>query len=184
MSLERFGLIFGYVALIMVGVGALVKIFIWWRNQGKQSELKTTDIILEYDEDFRPNKNGDVVTYFLKLRNVGEIAARDVEVRLYKVEQTSKVTNLDEYVLHRFDYIKKGDSRRFIFISDYQSPTDLPKHLRTPAGWGKVFPKENGIYTFHISGTNLPLITQQLIMSWNQDLFRYDIRNYKPINRA
>lgn len=182
MSLEKFGIVFGLVASIIVCASVLVKIFKWWRNIGKQDEeIKTPKIILEYNNDFRPNKIGDVVTYFLNVKNVGEVAAKNVEIRLYKVEQISKVANLeDKYVLHRFDYIKVGDSHPFTFISDYQARPNLPEHLRTPAGWGKIFPRGNGIYTFHISGLNFPLITQQLIMFWNEDLDRYDIRNYEP----
>lgn len=183
MSLEKFGIVFGLVASIIICASVLVKIFKWWRNRGKQGEeIKTPEIILEYNNNFRPNKSGDIVTYFLNVKNVGEVVAKDVEIRLYKVEQISKVTHLeDRYILHRFDYIKVGDSHPFIFISDYQARPDLSEHLRTPAGRGRIFPRGNGIYTFHISGSNFPLITQQLIMLWNEDLGRYDIRNYKPI---
>ena len=100
MDLEKFWIIFGLLASTMVCAGALVIIFKRWRNKGKQSEIKTPEIILEYNNDFRPNSSGDVVTYFLNAKNVGEVAAKDVEIRLCKVEQTSKVTKLgDKYIV-------------------------------------------------------------------------------------
>jgi len=136
----------------------------------------TPNITIEYANDFRSDSSEKVVTYYLMAKNIGEVIAENVEIRLNKVEQKKEIFQIrDRYVIGRFDYINVGDGLSFSFISDYKGREGVDDQLRTPAGQDIKFPRENGIFTFIISGKNFPLSIQKIKMVWNESLKKYDL---------
>ncbi len=153
------GIIIGALSLIPVG-------FYVYDRFSKTN--KEPVISIEETGQPRLHPSRSVSTYDLLVKNSGGVVAQGVEVRLSRVEQASGTTAIqDRYILHRSDFLPSGDSHRFTFISDYGDK------LLTPAGTDKHFPREDGVFTFLVSGHNFKLVTVKLRMSWEEEQNRY-----------
>lgn len=159
-------------ALVIGFIGIIPVIFIIYDRVRKAlNKEKSPNVILEAYPSLRYNKSGSVVTYSLNIKNEGRTVAQGIEVRLLKAEQDSKMTTLENrYTLIKLDYLASGDSYTFTFISDYGDK------LLTPAGQDQIFPRENGVFTFIITGLNFQLVTVKMNMSWDDTLNKYGFK--------
>lgn len=157
-------------------IWTLIQISDWF----KKEKVVHPNIILYYDNHHTVSKDGEVTTYYLSAKNVGDVTAENVEIRLYKVIQEDNIKLIeDRYIVGRFDYINVGDSHRFNFIHDYVGREGIEDCLLTPAGKDRKFNRENGEFTFIISGKNFPLKTVTMKMEWVENLskwFFYEVR--------
>lgn len=171
--------ILSYVIIIIGGVvtfvWTLIKISEWY----KKGKVTRPNIILEYNNDYKVSRDSEVTTYNLSAKNVGEVTAENVEIRLNKVIQESDSTLIeDRYIVGKFDFINVGDSHRFNFIQDYIGREGIEDCLLTPGGRDRKFPRENGEFTFLISGKNLALKTVTMLMEWDGSLSKWSFHPY------
>ncbi len=146
----------------------------------KKEKVIQPNIILYYDNHHTASKDGEVTTYYLSAKNVGDITAENIEIRLHKAIQENNTTSIEEgHIVGKFDYINVGDSHRFNFIHDYVGRESIEDCLSTPAGKDMKLNRENGEFTFLISGKNFPLKTITMKMEWIENLSKwyfYEIR--------
>lgn len=155
---------------VVTFVWTLIKISEWY----KKGKVSRPNIILEYNNDYMVSRDGEVTTYYLNAKNLGEVTAENVEIRLNKAIQKSGITLIeDRYIVGKFEFINVGDSHRFNFIQDYIGREGIEDCLLTPAGSDRKFPRENGEFTFLISGKNLALKTAIMIMEWDGGLSKW-----------
>ena len=168
------------IILIIVGLFTVIWTLIQISSRYKKEKVVHPNIILYYDNHHTVSEDGEITTYYLSAKNVGDITAENVEIRLHKVIQEDNTTSIEDgHIVGKYDYINVGDSHRFNFIHDYVGREDIEDCLSTSAGKDRKLDRENGEYTFIISGKNLPLKTVKMKMEWIENLskwFFYEVR--------